>query len=153
MTLSLRSRAGFTLIELAVVLFILSAAIAILLPRLPGLDTGRKNAALVCDPQPPVFDDGPADLVFCESTYGGREHKGLGDTQSELEAILFKESGRLFSPSAILFALVFTLLSPEYLRRSLTIGTFRFHSVEQDTALPTVVARSWFVAAMTRASV
>ena len=39
-------RAGFTLIELAVVLFILTAAFAILLPRLPGLDTGRKNSAL-----------------------------------------------------------------------------------------------------------
>ena len=42
----IRSRAGFTLIELAVVLFILSLAVAFLLPRLPGLDTGRKNAAL-----------------------------------------------------------------------------------------------------------
>ena len=41
-----RYDAGFTLIELAVVLFILSAAVAILLPRLPSLDTGRKNAAL-----------------------------------------------------------------------------------------------------------
>ena len=39
-------RSGFTLIELAVVLFILSAVVSILLPRLPGLDTGRRNASL-----------------------------------------------------------------------------------------------------------
>jgi general secretion pathway protein H len=37
---------GFTLVELAVVLFILSLAAAILMPRLPGVAQSRKNAAL-----------------------------------------------------------------------------------------------------------
>jgi prepilin-type N-terminal cleavage/methylation domain-containing protein len=40
------SRRGFTLVELAVVLFILAVSLSILLPRLPGLSQGRKNAAL-----------------------------------------------------------------------------------------------------------
>lgn len=51
-------------------------------------DLGRKDAPLVCDPVTPKFDDGPPDLVFCESTYGDREHKDAGDTRAELEAIL-----------------------------------------------------------------
>jgi prepilin-type N-terminal cleavage/methylation domain-containing protein len=37
---------GFSLVELAVVLFVLSVAVAILLPRLPGLEGGRRDAAL-----------------------------------------------------------------------------------------------------------
>ncbi len=41
-----RPRSGFTLLELAVVVFILSVAVAILLPRLPGVAQSRKNAAL-----------------------------------------------------------------------------------------------------------
>jgi prepilin-type N-terminal cleavage/methylation domain-containing protein len=41
-----RSRRGFSLLELTVVLFILSIALAVLLPRLPGLSESRKNAAL-----------------------------------------------------------------------------------------------------------
>jgi general secretion pathway protein H len=41
-----RARSGFTLVELVVVLFILSLAIYILLPRLPGVSQSRKNAAL-----------------------------------------------------------------------------------------------------------
>jgi len=40
------SRRGFTLVELAVVLFILAVAVSILLPRLPGLSQSQKNAAL-----------------------------------------------------------------------------------------------------------
>jgi prepilin-type N-terminal cleavage/methylation domain-containing protein len=41
-----RDRAGFTLIELAVVLLILSVAVTILLPHLPGVTQGRKDRAL-----------------------------------------------------------------------------------------------------------
>ncbi len=44
--MSPRPRAGFSLVELAVVLFILSVAISILLPRLPGLERSRRDAAL-----------------------------------------------------------------------------------------------------------
>ncbi len=39
-------RGGFSLVELTVVVFILSVAVLILLPRLPGLSESRKNAAL-----------------------------------------------------------------------------------------------------------
>jgi len=39
-------RAGFSLVELAVVLLILSVTAAILFPRLPGVAQSRKNAAL-----------------------------------------------------------------------------------------------------------
>ncbi len=41
-----RSRSGFTLIELAVVLFILSVLVAILLPRLPRTSDSRNREAL-----------------------------------------------------------------------------------------------------------
>ncbi len=41
-----RSRTGFTLVELVLVLFILSLAAMVLLPRLPGLSQGRIDAAL-----------------------------------------------------------------------------------------------------------
>ena len=39
-------RSGFTLLEIAVVLAILSFAFMVLLPRLPGLSESRKNSAL-----------------------------------------------------------------------------------------------------------
>ncbi|MDF1553697.1 MAG: prepilin-type N-terminal cleavage/methylation domain-containing protein [Deferrisomatales bacterium] len=44
--MSSRPRAGFSLVELAVVLFVVSVAISILLPRLPGLESSRRDAAL-----------------------------------------------------------------------------------------------------------
>ena len=41
-----RPRAGFSLVELAVVLSILSVAVSTLLPRLPGLERSRRDAGL-----------------------------------------------------------------------------------------------------------
>ncbi|GAB4277156.1 MAG: hypothetical protein Kow0092_32950 [Deferrisomatales bacterium] len=40
-----RPSSGFTLVELAVVVFLLSVTFLILLPRLPDLSESRKNAA------------------------------------------------------------------------------------------------------------
>lgn len=41
-----RAPRGFSLLELTVVLFILSVALAVLMPRLPGLSESRRNSAL-----------------------------------------------------------------------------------------------------------
>lgn len=47
-------------------------------------DIGYWNRPILRDPAPPER----ADVVFVESTYGGREHRGLDETVAEFRAIL-----------------------------------------------------------------
>lgn len=44
--MTIRRRAGFTLVELAVVLLILSLAVAVILPSLPRLSGSQKTTAV-----------------------------------------------------------------------------------------------------------
>jgi metallo-beta-lactamase family protein len=62
-------------------------------------DIGRPGQPIIRDPQPPA---GGADLVIMESTYGDRDHPGLGESQNRLAEIVSAvaaRGGRIIVPA------------------------------------------------------
>ncbi len=51
-------------------------------------DLGQSDSALLKDPQPPQTEGVTPDVVFLESTYGDRDHRGVHETIEEFAGIL-----------------------------------------------------------------
>ena len=53
-------------------------------------DRGRPGLPLLRDPDPLL----PADLILCESTYGGHVHEAVGETADQLGEVIRRTAGR-----------------------------------------------------------